>query len=258
MTVTNYFENRLAAARYAAARPDIHPRALSKFVSFAGIELPVDEALDVGCGTGQSSIALAEIARHVVGLDPSEHMLAECVPHPNVDYKRSSAESLPAGAGEVDLITVAQAFHWLDQDAFLAEAHRVLRSSGWLLIYNSWFTAQMKENAEFANWFVGQYLARYPTPARNIAPITDERMRERGFSVRGEHEFSNEVRMTVRQFTDYELSTTNVIAATRNETELFEEAEQWIAASIEPLFEGQEERTFLFSGRIWYLRREAA
>jgi predicted TPR repeat methyltransferase len=70
VTATNYFENRLAAERYVAARPYIHPIALSKFVGFAGIEFPINEALDVGCGTGQSSIALAEIARHVVGIDP--------------------------------------------------------------------------------------------------------------------------------------------------------------------------------------------
>jgi SAM-dependent methyltransferase len=257
MTVPNYFEHRLAAERYAAARPYIHPTALSKFVGFTGIEFPIDEALDVGCGTGQSSVALAEMARHVVGIDPSEYMLARCLPHPQVDYKRSDAESLPASDGEVDLITVAQAFHWLDQAAFLAEAHRVLKNGGWLVIYNSWFTTKMKEDATFANWFIGEYLHRYPTPPRNNVTITDEHMRARGFSLRGEEEFSCEIRMTAQQFTDYELSTTNVIAATREDAGLFEEAEHWITKSVEPFFDGDAKRTFLFSGKIWHLQREA-
>jgi SAM-dependent methyltransferase len=254
-TVTNYFEHQLAAERYAAARPYIHPTALAKFCELSDITVPVDEALDVGCGTGQSSIALTKLARHVVGIDPSEHMLAGCAPHLQVEYKRSAAEQLPVADGAVHLITVAQAFHWLDQDAFLAEARRVLKDAGWLVIYNGWFTGRMKENAAFEKWFVGEYLRHYPTPPRNREPITAENMGARGFSLRSEAAFSNEIRMTVQQFTDYELSTTNVIAATTDSPVLFEAAERWIAESIKPYFDGNESRTFLFSGRIWCLQQ---
>ena len=257
MTGTHYFENRLAAERYAAARPYIHPTALSKFVAFTGIDLPVAHAIDIGCGTGQSTVALADIAHRVVGIEPSDYMLAGCESHPRIEYKRSVAERIPTDDEEFDLVTVAHAFHWLDQDAFLAEARRVLRQSGWLVIYNGWFTAEMKESVAFANWFKGQYLSRYPTPSRNHEPITDRHARQHGFTLRGEEGFSDEVHMTIRRFTDYELSTTNVIAAVKEQRGLFEEAERWIATSIEPFFEGQEERTFLFSGKIWYLEKNA-
>jgi SAM-dependent methyltransferase len=258
MPVPNYFENRLAAKRYSAARPNIHPTALGKFAAFAGIELPVGNALDVGCGTGQSTVALAAVAQRVVGIDPSDEMLAGCGSHPSIEYRRVAAESIPTGDDEFDLITVAQAFHWLDQDAFLAEARRVLRSAGWLVIYTSWFTAEMKGNVAFADWFRGQYLSCYPTPPRNRAPITDKHALEHGLSLRGEEGFSDEVSMTIRRFTDYQLSTTNVIAAVKEQRELFEETDRWIASSIEPYFEGQEEQTFLFSGKIWYLEKNAA
>ena len=255
MTETKYFENRQSAVRYATARPDIHGTALSKFVALSRIEIPVSKALDVGCGTGQSALALADLAVDVVAMDPSESMLAQCKSRPNIEYKLAAAEDIPANEETFDLITVAQAFHWLNQDAFLAEAQRVLRDGGWLVIYGAWFTAEMKENSDFAKWFKERYLSRFPTPPRNKTPINDAWAREYGFSVRGEEGFSVEAPMTVDRFTDYELSTTNVIAAVEEQRGMFKEAEKWIADSIEPFFDGEKERTFLFSGKSSYLQK---
>ena len=49
-----------------------------------------------------------------------------------------TAEAIPLPAGSVDAVTVAQAFHWFDADAALAEIHRVLRPGGGLgLIWNA-------------------------------------------------------------------------------------------------------------------------
>ena len=259
MNVTNYFENRLSAERYAAARPDVHGIALSRFAAFTNIDLPVGEALDVGCGTGQSTLALAQhLARHVVGIDPSEPMLAACGSHPNVEFKCSDAENIPAIDATYDLVVVAQAFHWLNQTAFLREAIRVLKDAGWLLIYNAWFTAEMKESAAFSAWFKEQYLRRYPTPPRQRTAISNSWANENGFLFFGEESFSLEVPMTLQRFTDYQLSTTNVIAAVKGDKHLFEEAQAWIAKSLEMFFNGETERTFLFAGTNWYLQKRAA
>ena len=49
-----------------------------------------------------------------------------------------TAEELPFDDGSVDVVTVAQAFHWFDYDRALPELHRVLRPEGFLvLVWNS-------------------------------------------------------------------------------------------------------------------------
>ena len=254
----NYFGEGMDAERYAKARPNIHPTAVERFRRFAQINVPLPLALDVGCGTGQSTVALAEVAERVIGIDPSADMLKAAERHPKVQYRQSSAEQTPFPEGNFDLITVAQAFHWLDHDAFLAEAHRLLRVPGWLVVYTSWFTGEMKGEPAFSGWFKGEYLSRYPTPPRHRTPITKERAGRQGLVLRGEDEFSDEIGMTIQRFTDYQLSTTNVIAAVKQDKAGFDDAARWIRASLKPFFADRREKTFLFTGKIWYLQKSAA
>ncbi|XP_041663349.1 putative methyltransferase DDB_G0268948 [Cheilinus undulatus] len=90
-------------------------------------------AVDLGCGTGQNSRLLAPHFQEVVGIDISECQLEEArsVPgHPNITYRKGTAEELPFPDGSVDLLTAASAAHWFDQSRFLAEASRVLKPRG--------------------------------------------------------------------------------------------------------------------------------
>ncbi|AGS33642.1 hypothetical protein B841_00795 [Corynebacterium maris DSM 45190] len=112
-------------ADYAAHRPS-YPPALAESLA----ALPdggTDLALDVGCGTGQLTALLAQHVGHrVIGVDPSPSQIAAATPAPKALYRVGSADRLPAVDGSVDLITVAQAAHWIDDlAAFYAEARRV-------------------------------------------------------------------------------------------------------------------------------------
>jgi hypothetical protein len=111
---------------------------------------------------------------------------------------------------------------------------------------------------EFADWFSGVYLSRYPTPPRNLAPITEALAGRHGLVYRGEEEFSNEAAMAIGRFADYQLSTTNVIAAVGRGVDSFDGAGRWIRESIERFFAGERERTFRFSGKMWCLEKAAA
>jgi len=99
---------------------------------------PVAGILDLGAGTGKLTRELAGLADTVVAVDPSEPMLAElrriC---PDVEARIGIAEEIPLEDAAVDVVAVAQAFHWFDRDAACAEIRRVLRPGGVLaLLWN--------------------------------------------------------------------------------------------------------------------------
>ncbi len=90
-------------------------------------------ALDLGCGTGQACRGLEPWFKQVIGADLSLPQLL-AAPTSQTHYLASSASSLPLADDSLNLITVAQAFHWFDQPRFFAEAQRCLRSGGLLAL----------------------------------------------------------------------------------------------------------------------------
>ncbi|MDE3052384.1 MAG: metalloregulator ArsR/SmtB family transcription factor [Gemmatimonadota bacterium] len=94
---------------------------------------------DLGCGTGQVTEALAPCVRRVVAVDESGAMLTTArrrfAKTENVDVRAGSLEALPVAARELDVAVMCLVLHFvLDPARALAEAHRVLRPRGRLLI----------------------------------------------------------------------------------------------------------------------------
>jgi len=251
--VTNLFVHCSAAQRYAAARPYFHPRVIQRIASFTGLN-SVDRAIDIACGTGQSARALTAIARSVEGVDISAEMLSQSIPHPAIHYYVAPAEHLPFAPSAFDLATVGLAFHWFDQRAFLAEAHRVLKSSVWLIIYTSGFAGEMAENPDFRRWAWDVHPSRFPTPPRRSLGVTAELVQPLGFTLAGTENFAHEETMTAKQLTAYLLTQTNVIAHVESGTISLAQAADWIETGVAPFFAGKP-ATMKFSGSIWFLQR---
>src|SRR4030095_15824870 len=126
------FVYRTVAERYAKYRPYFHPLVINRIKTYLGLSKPVQRALDVGCGTGQSTLALKEIADSVIGVDISDEMLELAQQRPGIEYINAHAENLSVlESDSFDLITSSMAYHWFNRDRFLAEARRVLRDRGW-------------------------------------------------------------------------------------------------------------------------------
>lgn len=84
-------------------------------------------AWDCATGNGQVAGTLATYFTQVEATDISEKQLAQAVQRPNIRYQISPAEQTPFADHTFDLITVAQALHWFDVDAFHREVRRVAK-----------------------------------------------------------------------------------------------------------------------------------
>ena len=122
MLFKDHFSTR--SADYSAYRPT-YPHALVDYL--AGLCQTSDCALDVGCGTGQLSVLLANRFSRVIATDASAQQIEQAEAHERVRYRVAPAERSGLPDGSVDLIAAAQAAHWFDLPAFYGEAHRVRR-----------------------------------------------------------------------------------------------------------------------------------
>ena len=253
----NYFAYRSAAGRYTQSRPFFHPLVIGMIKRRLELREPVGAALDAGCGTGQSSVALKEIARRVVGTDISREMLREAPRAEGIRYVEAYAEHLPFRDGSFDLLTASLAFHWFDRARFLAEAQRLLRPRGWLVVYNNWFAGEMKDNADYAIWHRGVYLRRFPSPPRHSQPLDEETAAQFGFRFLEAESYANEVVFSPEELASYLTSQSNVIAAVEQGRESLESISSWLMDNFRPLFK-EAKAAFAFGGVIWYLQKKAS
>lgn len=253
----NFFTSKVVAERYARHRPYFHPLVIDRIRNQLHLETPVGFAMDIGCGTGQSTVALKEIADFVIGADISAEMLGVANQSSGVQYTQSSAEELPMRDSSFDLLTTSLAFHWFDQKRFFAEARRVLKEQGWLIISNNGFTGQMQENQDFEEWITQVYDRHYPSPPRNETPMTAEIALLHGFQFTYEEQYQNEVKFTTEELAAYLVTQSNVIAAAKQGNVQLEDVYRWLLTQTRPLFK-IERPAFLFRGYIWYLQKTSS
>lgn len=87
--------------------------------------------LDVGCGTGKAAVALIEHGVSVLGLEPDPRM-AEVSRRHGVPVEVAAFESWQDAGRRFDLITCAQAWHWIDPEQGLRRTTELLRPGGTL------------------------------------------------------------------------------------------------------------------------------
>lgn len=139
MTNTEKFTGKAKA--YARFRPD-YPKALIDDL-VADHQLTYDSVVaDIGSGTGIFTNQLLARNLRVMAVEPNKDMRtvmeAELRNQPGFTSVQGSAEQTTLADASVDLITVAQAFHWFDPLSFKKECRRILKPNRKaVLIWNS-------------------------------------------------------------------------------------------------------------------------
>jgi len=121
--------------RYRPAAPGIVAEVVRLYLG----KMPAT-VVDIGCGTGLSTLLWREVAAAVVGIEPNGDMravaqskAAECK---NVRFIKGYSNATGLAAQSVDVVTISQAFHWMDHDTTLTEAARILKPGGILAVYD--------------------------------------------------------------------------------------------------------------------------
>lgn len=135
------FENIHHAQIYAKYRPS-YPKELSdKIIAFVGKHKVERQVLvDLACGSGQSTFHFADHFNRTIGVDISKAQI-DCALQvasarkSNVEFSVAPANRLPFEDQSVDVITCAQAWHWIESKTAFPEIIRVLKKPGVLAVY---------------------------------------------------------------------------------------------------------------------------
>ena len=95
--------------------------------------------LDIGCGTGNYTIALADKGLDLYGVEPSETMLQEARSHnQKITWLQGTAEKIPVVNNLFDgIIATLTIHHWRDMNKAFSELHRVLKDNGKIVFFTS-------------------------------------------------------------------------------------------------------------------------
>lgn len=144
-----------AAEAYEAARPGYPDEALAVLRDEVGVA-PGTRVLDLAAGTGKLTRRLLELEADILAVEPVTAMRSQMQAIlPGVEVLDGLGEAIPVADRSVDVVTVAQAFHWFDAPAALAEIARVLRPGGRLaLLWNERdeATAWVHEMSRIIRW----------------------------------------------------------------------------------------------------------
>lgn len=144
---TSRFSNR--ADNYAKFRPG-YPEELFSYVENELALKPEAAIVDIGSGTGLFAEPLLKNGYSVVCIEPNEDMRKageeRLKKYASFQSIRSTAEATGLQENSVDLITVAQTFHWLDPVAARLECQRILKSDGHVIL--AWNTESQQTGFE--------------------------------------------------------------------------------------------------------------
>src|SRR6266542_609432 len=121
------------AERYDRARPGYPAALFDDLMTLAGLG-PGSRVLEIGCGTGQATIPLAERGCEIVAVEIGPHLAA--VARRNLgrflsaQVVTASFEDWPLPPAPFDAVVSATAFHWLDPAVRVVKAADALCPGG--------------------------------------------------------------------------------------------------------------------------------
>ena len=117
---------------YAKYRP-AYPKELYEYIfSFVNEK---NTAWDCATGNGQAAVVLADYFKKVIATDISPSQIEKAVKKENIEYSVCPAEATPFAENNFDLVTVAQAYHWIKWKEFKKEVTRICKPNAVIAVW---------------------------------------------------------------------------------------------------------------------------
>ncbi|GII58430.1 methyltransferase type 11 [Planotetraspora thailandica] len=121
-------------ALYDRARPGYPPELFDEIA-------PGSRVLEIGCGTGQATVPLAERGCQVVAVELGAEMAAfarrKLAGFPQVEVVNAAFEDWPLPPEPFDVVLAATSFHWIDPAVRVAKTADALRPGGTLAVIST-------------------------------------------------------------------------------------------------------------------------
>jgi ubiquinone/menaquinone biosynthesis C-methylase UbiE len=117
---------------YARYRPT-YPKELYEYILSFVKEKNI--AWDCATGNGQAAVDLADHFKKVIATDISAAQIEKATAKDNIEYLVCPAESTPFEENTFDLVTVAQAYHWIKWKELKKEVTRVCKAGAIIAIW---------------------------------------------------------------------------------------------------------------------------
>lgn len=126
------------ADQYDRYRPQPPCVIVDILTQLAGVKEPA-LVVDIGSGTGLSTRVWADRAQEVIGIEPNPDMRRQAeaaTDSTSIRFRDGLSTCTGLENESADIVTVSQAFHWMEPEPTLAEVARVLRPGGVFAVYD--------------------------------------------------------------------------------------------------------------------------
>lgn len=229
------YDSERVADAYAHTRPPIHPRVWERIAPQLPLALPVQSALDIGCGGGASTAALQPYARRLTGIDLFQSMVRHCAAVlPASAFVHGSAEALPFDDRAFQLVTAAGSLNYTDPARSVAEASRVLAPGGCFVPYDFATGHRMRGDSLLHQLFAG-FRADFPAPPGYALDLAALPYAQHALQRLSYQEFDVAVAMSGAEYAAYLMGDAGVEVAIAGGRPA-DDAQAWIARAFEPVF----------------------
>ena len=123
---------------YDSARPSC-PEAVAEILQQYLGRNP-ETVIDIGCGTGLSTMIWKSSASKIVGVEPSDDMRSVAIERSKgidiIAYIKAFSDDTRLPDAVADIVTCSQSFHWMDPVSTLKEVNRLLKPGGVFAAYD--------------------------------------------------------------------------------------------------------------------------